>query len=304
MRTSTAWTIKVAVLLLIMALPALAGAQTKTLKETKKQAEARKAAEEAAKKEAEEKAAQEAAQKEAEEKAAAEEAAKKEAEEKAAQEAKAAPATEVTAQADPAPMGGPLYEDGGVFGAGLVIGAKVGGGFGQVTSSLGATFVGELELGYNLPLPDPVGRDLGLFVATSYAGPGAEETVNAGDERLPSPGSFSYTLTLQQLIITPGVIYRIPVPADWVRPYAAAGFRVYLTRTEISGKSGGQAYGDNEETATDYGGYGSLGADFFVGGPGSILCELQFGYAPVDGYILRNTNAGSLNIAVGYRLFL
>jgi hypothetical protein len=32
------------------------------------------------------------------------------------------------------------------------------------------------------------------------------------------------------------------------------------------------------------------------------LAELQFAYAGLDGYIMRNTDVGSLNLAVGYRL--
>lgn len=194
------------------------------------------------------------------------------------------------------------YEDGGLAGVGLVAGLKVGAGLGQVTSDFGASFVGELELGYTLPLPEPVGRDLQLFVSASYAGPSTQDSVSGEDERL--PGGWSYEVTLQQLVVTPGLLYRIPIPSlGWLRPYVAAGARIYLTRTEVSGQAAGEPFGDHEETATDYGGYGALGGDLFLG-PGSLLLEIQFGYAPVDGYVLRDTNAGSLNFALGYRIFL
>ena len=198
---------------------------------------------------------------------------------------------------------GPIYESGGLFGVGLVIAPKVGGGFGQLTSDLGTSFVGELELGYTLPLPEPVNRDIEIFLAGQYAGPSAADTVYVADPRLPGDGTWSYDLTLQQVNLTLGLLYRIPVPADWVRPYVAAGGRMVLSRTEVSGKSNGMPYGDNEETATDFGGYGALGADFFVG-PGSILFEVQFAYAAIDGTVLQNTNAGALNLALGYRFFL
>ena len=37
---------------------------------------------------------------------------------------------------------------------------------------------------------------------------------------------------------------------------------------------------------------------------GAVLLEIQYGWAELDQYVLRDTNAGSLNIAVGYRIFL
>jgi hypothetical protein len=43
------------------------------------------------------------------------------------------------------------------------------------------------------------------------------------------------------------------------------------------------------------------GAELFVG-PGALLAELSFGWASVNSFVLRNTNLGALNLAVGYRL--
>ena len=210
----------------------------------------------------------------------------------------------VEAEYETEPAGaGPIYTQGGLFGAGVVIGAKVGGGFGQLTSPLGTSFVGELELGYTLPLPDPVNRDIEIFLAGQYAGPSTDETISEPDARLPGDGTWTYELTHQQVLLTLGMLYRIPVPVDWVRPYVAAGGRMAMSRTEVTGEAGGMPFGDNEETATNWGGYGALGGDFFVG-PGSILFEVQFGFVPLDGKVLANTNSGALNVALGYRFFL
>ena len=204
---------------------------------------------------------------------------------------------------DTSVVGSTVHEEGGLVGAGLVLGVKLGGGFGQIFSDLGASFVVELELGYCLPLPQPIGRDLQLFVTGQYAGPSMEDTVSATDARLPGDGTWQYELTLQQVIITFGLLYRIPIPLDWLRPYVAGGGRAYLTRTEVTGQADGQPYGDNEETATEWGGFGAIGADFFVG-PGAILFEVQVGFAPVDRFVLQNTSAGSMNVVLGYRLFI
>lgn len=200
------------------------------------------------------------------------------------------------------PQDSPIYAEGGIFGAGVVVGLKVGGGFGQVTSPFGASFVGELELGYTLPLPEPVGRDFQLFLSGQYSGPSSSES-SLTDPRLPGDGTWSYDVTLHQAILTFGVLYRIPVPLDWLRPYAAAGGRLSMSLAQVTGNSADMPFGDSEETATDFGGYGALGADFFVG-PGAVLVELQFGYVPVDGTILENTNSGALNVGLGYRFFL
>lgn len=194
------------------------------------------------------------------------------------------------------------YADGGLADLGLVLGVKAGAAFGQPFGDLGTSVLAELELGYNLPLPDPVGRDLGLFFSAQYAAPGAEGRGEA-DARLPDGAPAEYTLTERQAVLTLGVIYRIPVPGDLIRPYAAAGGRVYLLRTEIESEAGGESFGAHEETATQLGPYGALGAELYLG-PGALLLELQVGYATLDGAVFDDHNTGALGLALGYRLFL
>ncbi|MCA9548156.1 MAG: hypothetical protein KC613_27320, partial [Myxococcales bacterium] len=89
---------------------------------------------------------------------------------------------------------------------GLVVGAKTGAGIGL--GPLGITGLGELELGYTLPLPAPLNRDLQLFVGLQYAQPTTEGTADAADARLPGDGSMTYAITQRQFIITPGLLYR------------------------------------------------------------------------------------------------
>ncbi len=190
---------------------------------------------------------------------------------------------------------GPVYEDGGMFGTGIVVALKAGGAFGQPFNETGTGLVGELELGW-IVLPFP---DLQLFTNLQY-----QNSTQSGEGTDPQLASqtWSYEVATQQFIITPGLLYRLPFGPDWYRAYVGAGFRIHLTSSEATGESGGEAFGTYTEEATDYGGYGVLGSDFFVG-PGSILVELQFGYGSVDHYVLQDTNNGTLNLAVGYRMF-
>jgi hypothetical protein len=184
-------------------------------------------------------------------------------------------------------------------GTGLAVGLKLGGGFGQPFGDLGTSFVGELEVGYVLP---PLNRAIEIFLAGQYTAPSTEGTVES-DARLPGTGVMSYELTQRQAILTLGVLGRIPIPVRLLRPYVAAGGRLYLMRTEVTGTGGGEPFGDNEETASQLGFFAALGGELFVG-PGALLLEIGLGYAPVDGFVLRNTNVGSLSTSLGYRLFL
>jgi hypothetical protein len=198
----------------------------------------------------------------------------------------------------------PLYEKGGLAGAGLVVGALAGGGFSQPFSKLGTSFVGELELGYVLP---PLRRSIEIFVSGQYAAPKTSGS-NIADTFGPSggsriPGTMSYEVTEQQAVITLGGLFRIPLPTPLFRPYFSLGGRAYLLKTKVTGNAGGQAFGENDETATKFGFFGALGGEVHFG-PGAVLLEVQTGYASVDGFVLRNTNVGSLNAALGYRLFI
>jgi hypothetical protein len=187
-----------------------------------------------------------------------------------------------------------LYERGGLANAGLSLGLKLGAGFSQPFGDLGTGFLSEFEVGYALPVAK---RSFALFVSGAYTQPGADRA-NLNDARL--PGAASYVLSQQELMLTLGITYRLHLPTKLLRPYASIGPRVFLMRTKISGSAGGQAFGANEETATDV---GALGAELHFG-PGAALIELSMTWAHVDGYVLRDTSAGALGAAVGYRVFL
>lgn len=183
---------------------------------------------------------------------------------------------------------------------GLVLGLKAGAGMGAPLNELGATFVGEVELGYALPLPEPIGRSLELFTAGAYLAPSTDGSAATADPRLPGDGSFKYEITQRAVVLTLGARYRVPLANETIAPYAAAGGRMYLMRTEIEGEASGQSLGTTDETASAYGLHLAAGVDFRLG-PGALLIEAQLGYAPLDGYVMRETNAGALVLLAGYR---
>jgi hypothetical protein len=181
---------------------------------------------------------------------------------------------------------------------GLLLGGKAGGGLGKPFSEFGATPVFELELGYLLP---PLHRSIELFVSGQYTQPGIDGISGKADPRL--PGASSFDLTQQELALSFGGLYRFDVGSRLLMPYAGLGARLYLLNTKVKGSAGGHVYGQNEETQSAAGLLLLGGLELFAG-PGALLGELSFGWAPVDGFVLRDTNLGAMHFALGYRLML
>ena len=177
----------------------------------------------------------------------------------------------------------------------MLLGFKVGAGFGQVASPFGTAFVPELELGYGFG----ASHSFVVALAGQYAAPTTTGTAPK-DPRLPGSGTMSYTLTQNQLILTLSAQYRFDTGSAW-RPYVALGPRLYLMRTDITASGGGQDFGKNAETSTQVGFYAAVGTEWAMG-PGALTLELQFGYASVDQYVLRKTSVGALNVVAGYRI--
>lgn len=209
----------------------------------------------------------------------------------------------VAEQEAPRAEHGTIAERGGLFDLGLVLAPKLGGGLGNVTlAGLGSTLAAQLELGWSAPIDLPLGRDLQATAVIGYSGPSSSATVD-GDPRLPG-GSFSYSLTVHQLDVVWGGLYRVPVDVvPWLRPYVLAGVRTVWSWTVIDGEAGGEPFGTYVESAFDVGAALALGADFYVG-PGAVLLELQTVVGYADRYVLRDASVLGFQGAVGYRFFL
>ncbi len=199
-----------------------------------------------------------------------------------------------------------MYEEGGLMGIGLAAGAKLGGGFGAPFNQLDTAFVGELEVGYNLPF---LKRSFGVFLAGQYVRPtmsdsGIVDTYGASADGSRLPGDASYELTQQQAVMTLGATYRVPLNIPMFRPYVALGGRYVMMSTQIAARSGDESFGTNTEYGKAFGFYGAAGGELHLG-PGAALLELQWSRVRVaDQYVLRHTNVSALNLALGYRFFL
>lgn len=180
---------------------------------------------------------------------------------------------------------------------GIVLGAKIGAGLGKPWSEFGASYVLELELGWMMPFAD---RGFEVFVSGQYTRPKITDIEGEPDPRLPGDSVPHAEITEDELALTLGLLYRFHVGLDWLAPYGGAGARLYMQRTTVKGDAGGESFGSNEETQSDAGLLLLGGVDFGLG-PGALLAELQFGWASLDGFILRDTNAGALRLLVGYR---
>lgn len=211
----------------------------------------------------------------------------------AAPEAPAAPAAPVEAAG-----GALLYEIGGHYAAGVVIGLKAGADFSQPFNELGTSPTVELEIGWLIPKLD---RSIQLVLAGQWAAPKGDGAL-AADPRLPGDGVASWDVEQQHARLSLGALYRIPVGST-IRPYVGLGARAWLVETKIDGAADGQAFGEYTEKSTEIGVYGTLGGEWHTG-YGALLLEFQGGWAPYDRTIYADSAVGTLAIDLGWRFFL
>lgn len=170
---------------------------------------------------------------------------------------------------------------------------KAGGHFPQVVSPLSTSFDGVLHVGY---APWMEGR-LQLFLEGGYSQP--SHVTKGTDPRLGASGAaYSSTLTAMDLSTTLGASWFFAEPSAMWLPYAGLGLTAHFLKYDVTG-SGGNAFGENTETATRFGGAVFGGAGYHLG-PGLLLGELRFGYAPVTDKLTGSSNLGALSLLVGY----
>ena len=184
--------------------------------------------------------------------------------------------------------------------AGIILGGKVGGGFG--VGGFGATPIFELELGY-APKLGSLGHSLEFFFIGQYAQPGLDGSSADADPRFTAGQPFSYDVSQKMLSLSLGALYRFDVGSKLLMPYGGLGGRMYLLNTKVKADVMGEPLGESSETRTDFGLVLLGGLDVFVG-PGALLAELSFSWAPLNGYVMRETNLSALSLAVGYRVML
>lgn len=181
----------------------------------------------------------------------------------------------------------PMYE----------VSLKAGGHFPQLTNDLNTNFDALLKFGVGIALE----RRLQLFGEFGYTQPTHEAKV-VNDPRLGAAGGpYKSEMTVRDLNTSLGLTYFFrEMTAHWL-PYAGAGVRFHFLKSEVTGDTAGTAFGKNDETSTQIGGqaFGGLG---FRAGPGLLLGELRFSYAPVAQKVTGDANVGSTSLLLGYGL--
>jgi hypothetical protein len=186
-----------------------------------------------------------------------------------------------------------------------MVGLRAQVGFAQVFSDLGVAPAGELEFGYRLPF---LGRRLAIFVSGGYQYSYATGTVGpddrlVGPDGAPYPDGYNWDLDEHAVTLTLGFLGRIFADTDAFSPYLWVGPRVFFLESVVNGSAGGEAFGENTETSTEFGVAAAVGVDYVLG-PGALFGEVEVGWSPLGHDITGDSSTGQLGIALGYRLLL
>jgi hypothetical protein len=148
-----------------------------------------------------------------------------------------------------------------------------------------------LELGYRLPALD---GHLVVVGDVAYTRPGHSATVN--DARV--GGDAGYEIDESELKLGIGAAYRLFDDSRKLSPWGGAS--LIMQRLQ-STETNDLAPGENTATDTRFGAEIAVGADYRLG-PGYLLGELRLPFTDLDDLITGNSNAGNVNLSVGYRL--
>lgn len=206
-----------------------------------------------------------------------------------------APTPEVAVQAEAEPSGIDAHE------LTLTVAPHVGVVAPQLFSELGSWPVFGLEIGYILPFdagsmirPLTVAFDI-MYTAPSASGSGSDP--NLGD----AGGSFEWTLDQQMLVLELTGLWRFMPPGAPFSAYAQIGPRVYLMNAVMTASgNGGEDFGQNEETNTEYGFVVGGGVEWTLG-PGALFGALEVGYSALDQRLTGDANTGAATVDLGYR---
>lgn len=175
---------------------------------------------------------------------------------------------------------------------------KAGGHFPQLTNHLGTNFDAILKAGFGVALE----KRLQLFIDFGYTQPTHGTTAN--DARLGSAGAgYQSDLTVRELSTMVGGQFFFSPMTSFLLPYAGLGLQLHFVKSIVTGSGGGMSFGENDETSTQVGGaaFGGLGLHL---GPGMLLGELRFAYAPIGQKVTGQANIGALSVLLGYGLLL
>lgn len=115
-------------------------------------------------------------------------------------------------------------------------------------------------------------------------------------------GTYSWKLTQKELTLTPAITYRYTGLGKLV-PYIAVGPRIYMLQSVVEGAVGNSTISETREQSTKVGLGIPLGLDYRIG-PGALLGELLFEWAPLNHTATGNTNTAGLSLHLGYRFMI
>ena len=178
----------------------------------------------------------------------------------------------------------------------FVAGAKVGGIL--PFDGLNPSLVGTLEVGYIFPW---FRRRFALLVDVGYAVP--RKTGNVPSDVRVADGNYDWELTQKELTIAPTILFRL-TKLGRVVPYIGVGPRIYLLRSIVEGKVGGETILETTEQSTKVGLSAPLGAEFRLG-PGALVGEFVFEWGPLN-HVTTGDGTSTLggNLQLGYRFMI
>ena len=148
-----------------------------------------------------------------------------------------------------------------------------------------------LEIGYRLPAME---KRLSVLLDVAYTKPSHDETLN--DPRV--GGDANFEIDESEFKVGLGGSFRLFTDEKALVPWAGvAAVMQRLSSTETNAL----APGENTSTDTRFGGELSAGADYRLG-PGYALGEARMVLTDLDDLITGNSNAGNVNLSLGYRL--
>lgn len=175
---------------------------------------------------------------------------------------------------------------------GLAVALKAGGTY--PTSKLGLTYMGALEVSYDLPVLQQLldGGRLAVGAELGYLQP----KVSGTSTSTAVGGSYDYSLSQRLLTVSLDVLVSYPIFG--VKPYAGLGWGFYFLRAQSTMQDR-----TNTETQTRSGLEARGGAGFPLG-PGDVFAELRYHWVGLEFLSTGTANAGGITLAAGYRYSL
>jgi hypothetical protein len=160
------------------------------------------------------------------------------------------------------------------------------------TSKLGAMAVGGLEVDFATPVADHQ-----LIVAIDFSLTQPSYSASATSAQIPG-GMTTYDIHQTEVVLGLVGDYRFAAADQSLVPHAGAGPVVQMLKTN---ETEGVAPGENTAQQTKVGFELEGGLDIQAG-PGLVAGELRVIYSGLDTPLAGGTNAGNIELAVGYRL--